>query len=141
MMEPPVVVILNSNDDVVEMLRLAIEQAHLVAVSASLSAIRRGRQRLTDLVLEHDPQVIVYDLAPPYDRSWRFLEHLRRSPHLHGRNFIVTSANAQRARTIVADAVHVFEIAGRPTDIRDVVNAILRVVGLGEDLPPEARHV
>ena len=36
-----------------------------------------GDTSLTDFVQVHKPQVIVFDLVPPYDRSYRFVEHLR----------------------------------------------------------------
>jgi DNA-binding NarL/FixJ family response regulator len=137
-----VVAIFNSNDDVVEMLRFALEQAGLIVVSGHIDAIRRGEQRLSDFVEEHDPSVILYDLVPPYDRSWRFLEHLRETPSLKGRRFVVTSTNAQRAREIVGGAEHVLEIVGKPYDIEAIVKAVQRAAGLGgPGMPPDARQV
>ena len=84
-MRRPVVAIFNSNDDIVEMLRFALEQAGLIVVSGHVDAIRRGQQRLSDFIEEHNPSVILYDVVPPYDRSWRLLEHLRDTPSLRGR--------------------------------------------------------
>lgn len=84
-MSRPVVAVFNSNDDIVEMLRIALERAGLIVVSGDVGAIRRGRQRLSDFVEEHNPAVILYDVAPPYDRSWHFLEHLRQTPGMRGR--------------------------------------------------------
>ena len=43
----PVVAIINSNDDVVEMLRLSFEQAGFLVVSAHADAIKRGLTNLT----------------------------------------------------------------------------------------------
>ena len=88
----PVVAILNSNDDVVELLRMAIEQAGLVVVSTHIDAVRRGDSSLMDFIQEHDPDVIVYDLVPPYDRGWRFLEHLRETS-MRGRRVSSNTAN------------------------------------------------
>ena len=136
----PVVAIFNSNDDVVEMLRYAFEHAGMVVVSGHIDAIRRGHQRLSDFVQEHNPSVIVYDLVPPYDRSWMFLEHLRDTPSMKGRRFVITSTNAQRATEIIGLAEHVHEIVGKPYDI----DAIIRAVQAAADrqpLPPDARLV
>jgi hypothetical protein len=66
---PPVVAILNSNDDVVEMLRNLVEQAGFVSVHGHIDDVRRGRLDLINFVRQHDPAVVVYDLVPPYDRS------------------------------------------------------------------------
>ena len=60
------VAIVNSNDDVVEMLRLSFEQAGFVVVSVHDDAIKRGATHLTNFVRAHKPQVIVFDLVPPY---------------------------------------------------------------------------
>jgi DNA-binding NarL/FixJ family response regulator len=137
MSRAPVVAVFNSNDDVVEMLRLALEHAGLVVVSGHIDAIRRGEQRLSDVIEEHDPGVILYDLVPPYDRSWRFLEHLRDTPAMKGRRFVITSTNVARARDIVGTAEHVYEIIGKPYDIDEIVKAVQRAAGSG-DVPPPA---
>jgi DNA-binding NarL/FixJ family response regulator len=139
-MSAPVVAIFNSNDDVVEMLRLALEQAGLIVVSGHIDEIRRGEQSLSDFVAEHDPVVILYDLVPPYDRSWRFLEHLRDVPSMRGRRFVITSTNAQRATEIIGDAAHVYEIVGKPYDITAIVMAVQAAVkGREAPMPREAR--
>ena len=136
---PITVAVLNSNDDVVEMLRFALENVGFVVVSAHIDAIRRGESSLSDFVDEHDPQVIIYDLVPPYDRSWRFLRHLRAAPNLQGRRFVITSTNAQKAIELSGEAQHVYEILGKPYDINAIVRAVQGAAG-GE-LPKDLRKV
>jgi len=136
---PITVAVLNSNDDVVEMLRFALENVGFVVVSAHIDAIRRGESSLSDFVDEHDPQVIIYDLVPPYDRSWRFLRHLRAAPNLQGRHFVITSTNAQKAIELSGEAQHVYEILGKPYDINAIVRAVQGAAG-GE-LPKDLRKV
>ena len=136
---PITVAVLNSNDDVVEMLRFALENAGFVVVSAHIDAIRRGESSLSDFVGEHDPQVIVYDLVPPYDRSWRFLQHLRDAPNLQGRRFVITSTNAQKAIELSGGAQHIYEILGKPYDINAIVRAVQGAAG--GDLPKDLRKV
>ena len=135
----PVVAVFNSNDDVVEMLRLALEQRGMVVVSGHISAIRRGEQRLSDFVEEHNPSVILYDLVPPYDRSWLFLEHIREAPAMKGRRFVITSTNARRAKDIIGTAEHVHEVIGKPFDLDEIADAVKRALEAAED--PEIRRV
>ena len=140
MAKTPVVAVLNSNDDIVELLRMVLEHAGLVVVSAHLDAIRRGEQSLTGFVEEHDPDLILYDLVPPYDRSWRFLEHVRESPYMANRKFVVTSTNAARATEIIGNATHVYEVIGKPYDIEEIVRVVQRALGLGIDVSSSSKR-
>lgn len=140
-MRRPVVAIFNSNDDIVEMLRFALEHAGLIVVSGHVDAIRRGQQRLSDFVEEHNPSVILYDVVPPYDRSWRFLEHLRQTSSLRGRRFVITSTNPQRVREVAGEE-HVLEIVGKPHDLEAIVTTVESATrGQDTPLPPGATQV
>jgi len=37
--------------------------------------------------------VILFDLVPPYDRNYRFIEHLRETEVLNGCQFVLTSTH------------------------------------------------
>jgi CheY-like chemotaxis protein len=119
-----VVAIINSNDDVVEMLRLSFEQAGLLVVSAHVDAIKRGETNLTDFVRTHRPKVIVYDLVPPYDSSYRFVEHLRQNDVLNGCHFVLTSTNPSRAHELAGTAEEIYEVVGKPYDLGQITRAV-----------------
>ena len=121
---PPVVAILNSNDDLVELMRHLLEQAGFVTVTGHIDDVRRGELDLINFVEQHDPKVIVYDLVPPYDRSWAYLYHLRDSKPLRGRPFVLTSVNATRAKEIVGESEMVYEVVGKPLDLDRIVAAV-----------------
>jgi len=130
---PATVAVVNSNEDVVELLRVALERAGFVVVSAHVDEIRRGRQSLSDLVTAHEPRVLIYDLVPPYDRNWRFLEHLQTAPAMQGRRFIITSANAAAARELSGASADVYEVLGKPYDIDEIVKVVARAVAQTSD--------
>ena len=121
---PPVVAILNSNDDLVELLRSVLEHAGFVTATGHIDDVRRGRLDLINFVKQHDPKVIVYDLVPPYERSWNYLYHLRDSEPLRGRPFVLTSVNADRAREVIGNSEMVYEVVGKPFDLDAVVRAV-----------------
>jgi DNA-binding response OmpR family regulator len=120
----PVVAVINTNDDIVEMLRMAFEQAGMVVVSAHVDDIRRGDMSLRDFVLEHSPSVVVYDITPPYERSYRFLQHVRESEGLKNARFVLTSTNPQRVHELTGTAEEVFEILGKPYDLEVITRAV-----------------
>ena len=138
---PVTVAVFNANEDVVEMLRIVLENAGFVVVSAHVDDIRRGMTNLADFIEEHDPRVIVFDLVPPYDRSWRFVEHLKSAPRMKGRAFVLTSTNAKRAEDLSRGATDIHEILGKPYDLDEVVRAVRGAAGLESTLPPGARRV
>jgi DNA-binding response OmpR family regulator len=127
MTETPIVVaILNTSDDTVEMLRVFLEDEGFVVISAHLNAIRRGEQTLAETVGEHRPRVIIYDLAPPYDRAWIFLQHLRKFDIVKHVCWVLTSTNPDRVRQVAPDSSDesILEIIGKPYDIRAIVEAV-----------------
>ena len=121
---PPVVAVLNSNDDLVELLRNLLEQAGFVTVTGHIDAVRRGDLDLVNFVKQHEPNVIVYDLVPPYDRSWNYLHLLRESEPLRGRPFVITSVNAARASEVVGQSGMVYEVVGKHEDLDRIVAAV-----------------
>jgi CheY-like chemotaxis protein len=141
MANPVTVAVFDTNDDIVEMLRMVLENAGFVVVSAHVDDVRRGATNLADFIDEHDPRVILFDLMPPYDRSWRFVEHLKSAQWMKHRSFVLTSTNAKRAEELSGGATDIHEILGKPYDLDEVVRAVQRAAGVDPTLPPGARRV
>src|SRR4051812_1842757 len=121
---PPVVAIINTSPDVVDLLRLAIEPAGFVAVTALTFDIRDGNIELDAFVTQHDPRVIVYDIAPPYDANWRLFEHVSSRPVMEGRQFVLTATNATHVERLAGPHRTVYEVVGKPLDLDEIVRAV-----------------
>src|SRR5687767_2718956 len=119
---PPVVAIVNTNPDMVELLKARIEAAGFIVLILHVADIRTGLDIETTLK-EHDPRVVVYDVVPPYERSWRFLEHLRSATSFAGRQFVLTSPNVAQVKRIVKVDEMLYEIVGGD-DIDGIVQAV-----------------
>lgn len=122
--EPPVVAVINTSPDVVEFLRGVFEQAGLVTVSAFSFDIRDGRVDIDMFIRQHDPRVIVYDVAPPYDVSWRLFEHVRTMPAMRGREFVLTATNAAQVQKLAGSRQPIFEIVGKPFDLDQLTRVV-----------------
>jgi DNA-binding NarL/FixJ family response regulator len=121
---PIVVAIVDTNPQIVRLLRVNLENAGFVAIDMPAEDIKTGVSNFKSMLEEHDPRVIVYDLAPPYEQSWRFLEHLRTTTDFRGRQFVLTAVNVQAVRDILRHNEPVYEIIGKDADIMEVVRAV-----------------
>jgi len=120
---PPVALVINTSPDIVDMLRIALERAGIVVVSTFTHQVRDGEVDFERFVAQHQPGVILYDIAPPYDRNFQLFEHIRRMPVMAGRHFVITSTNARQVERLVAASTPVYEVVGKPYDLDQIVMA------------------
>jgi hypothetical protein len=72
---------------------------------------------------QHTPEVIVYDVVAPFERSWRFLQHLRETA-FQGHRFVLTSPNAGALQRVIGKDERVYEIIDDGTNIDAIVQAV-----------------
>jgi DNA-binding response OmpR family regulator len=121
-MPATVVAVINTSPDTVELLSVALECAGFVTVCSYTHDIRDGRLDLEAFLRQHKPTVIVYDIAPPYDRNWRFFEHLRETI-LKGYVFVLTSTHSAQVEKLAGRSA-VYEVVGKPLDLDAIVAAV-----------------
>ena len=125
--KPPVVALINSSPDVVDMIRITLEQVGIVLVSAFTHDIRDGAVDIETFVRQHQPEVILYDVAPPYQANWLLFQHISTMPVMEGRHFILTTTNERHVRELAADH-NLYEIVGKPYDLGQLVAGVRAVL-------------
>lgn len=129
---PPVVAVFNTSPDTVEMLRIVLEQAGFVVMGLYTYEARDGRIDMESMFRQHDPDVVIYDIAPPYEKNWREFQHMCSMPALAQRKFVLTTTNERRLREAVTENVPtMFEIVGKPYDLGLIVDQVKRLTGRG----------
>jgi CheY-like chemotaxis protein len=117
------ILVVNTAPDTITLLQLLFEQFDYVVVSCYTHDVRSGKTDLGRLLDQHRPAVIVYDLAPPYERNWLFCQHLR-STVLKGIPVVLTSTNAALVKRVVKPDLEVYEIIETPSELQKILHAV-----------------
>ena len=125
----PVAAIFNTSPDTVEMLRIALSMAGVVSVSAYTFQLRDGTVDISAFMEQLHPDVVVYDIAPPYDLNYQLFVHLRSTPGLRACPVLMTTTNARYVQQLVGPDHHVYEVIGKPFDLDAIVQAVLEAAG------------
>jgi CheY-like chemotaxis protein len=118
-----VVAVFNTSEDTTDMLRVVLELAGYVVITAFTNAVRDGKTDLEATMRQHRPAVVVYDIAPPYEANWRLFEHIRESPACRGVRFVLTTTNAAQVKAVAGEQ-HVHEIVGKPYDLDELIRLV-----------------
>jgi DNA-binding NtrC family response regulator len=120
-----VVAVVNSNEDIVELVRSTLEEEGFLTVEAHIPDIRRGRTDFIAFLEAEDPGVIVYDIAPPFRESVNFLRLVMSSSAAAGRAFVLTTTNRAGLEEVIAETGSI-ELLGKPYDLDQIVSAVKR---------------
>jgi DNA-binding response OmpR family regulator len=123
----PVAAVFNTSPDTVELLRVVLQEAGFLVVSAFTFDIRDGRVDLEAFLRQTNPAVVIYDVAPPYDANWNLFKTLRDNSSLQHYHFVLTSTNAPYVQCLAGD-IKVHEVIGKPYDLDQIVRAATMAV-------------
>ncbi|HXD49629.1 MAG TPA: hypothetical protein VN600_12685 [Gemmatimonadaceae bacterium] len=121
---PVTVAVVNTSPDLIRLLRVNLEAAGFIVFVIHVEDIKRGEANIDSFLKQNDPRVIVYDVAPPFEQNYRFLDHLRSATGFKGRQFVLTTVNLRRVQEIVGIDETVYEIVGEPKEIDQIVRAV-----------------
>ena len=122
------VAVFNSSEDVVKLLRAALDLAGFKTVEGHIPEVKRGREDFAAFLEVHDPDVIVYDLSPPYLENWRFFQVMLNDETAKHRRFVLTTTSKQLLEEAVGSEVNALEISEKPYRLAAIVDAVKKQV-------------
>ena len=121
----PVVALFNASDDTVEMVQHMLRASNVQClIGCHFSDLKKGLIDFAQYVRDHDPQVVIFDISPPYAENWQFFKTLRDDRAMQGRGLVLTTTNKLRLDETVGSDSQAFEIVGKPYDL-DQINAAI----------------
>lgn len=137
----PVVAVVNTNDDLVQALQSRLIDEGVSVVPLHIRDVKSGRSDFGAFLTSHDPAVVIYDIAIPYDDNWTFFATLRRLPESIDRRFVITTVNKRVMEHKVGPTDAVELIGGHADDFEPLVEALRRSLrdAYGDAWPPPER--
>ncbi len=128
MPDGPVVAIVNTSEDIVVLLRELLAADGFRPVAGFVPDFREGGQDLDGFLREHDPAVIIWDIALPYDRNWAYFQQASAREAARDRRVVLTTTN-KRALDELVGPTPAHELIGKPYDIEVLLAAVHRAAG------------
>lgn len=125
----PVLAILNSSEDLLELLTEAFKDEGFRVVTHHLMPFRRGQEDMTQFFAQHRPDVAMWELSIPYEENWTFFQRMRLAPAVRDCLIILTTTNIGRLRQTAEADIDAFEVVGKPFDLDQLVALVKQALG------------
>ena len=121
----PVVALFNASDDTVEMVQRMLDASGIhCLVNGKFADLRKGIVDFPAYLREHNPDVVIIDISPPYEQNWAFFRTLRDDDAMRNRGLVLTTTNKDRLDEVVGQDSQAIEVVGKPYDVRQIMTAI-----------------
>ncbi len=127
MTAPPLLAIINTTPDVVDVLTLGAADAGYRTVVGWVPDFREGRQDLAAFLAEHEPAAVLWEIALPYDANWHYVQRVREQGIMRDCPLVLTTTN-KRALEALVGPTETIELVGRPFDLDELFAAVARVL-------------
>lgn len=123
----PLVAVINTSDEVVNLLTTFLEMEGYRSASAFVSDFREGRADLSAFIQQYSPRAIIWDIAIPYEENWSFFRSCIEKGLIDLRTVVVTTTNKRVLDELVGpNPAH--ELIGKPYDLDELADALRRAL-------------
>jgi len=121
-----IVALFNASDDTIDMVQrlLAASGGDQTLIWCHFTDLKKGIVDFGKYMDKHNPEVVIFDLSPPYDENWRFFKTMRDAKTMEGRGVVLTTTNKNRLDEVLGEDSNALEVVGRTLDLQQIDAAI-----------------
>jgi DNA-binding response OmpR family regulator len=121
-----IVALFNASDDTIDMIQTLLTAAgsYQTLIWCHFSDLKKGIVDFRKYLEKHKPEVVIFDLSPPYDENWQFFKVMRDAHVMGGRGIVLTTTNKNRLDEVLGEDSYALEVVGRPNDLQQIDAAI-----------------
>jgi DNA-binding NtrC family response regulator len=123
----PVLAVINTSEEICRLLYRAFTRKGFEVPITYVPDLKRGEPDIQTFLREHDPKVVLWDVAIPYQEYWQFLQSVTHSESAADRAFVLTTTNKGALDSLVGPT-DTYEIIDRPFDLDIIVDAVRRAL-------------
>jgi DNA-binding response OmpR family regulator len=136
-----VVALFNASDDTFEMVQRMLDASGFdCLVGCHFADLKKGTIDFARYLGKHEPEVVIFDISPPYQENWDFFKTLRNVKAMEGRGLVLTTTNKKRLDETVGKDSKAFEIVGKPYDLDQIKVAIHLALERARGAKRPSRH-
>src|SRR6187200_3215736 len=78
---PGIVALFNASDDTIDMVQKLLTDSgrDQTLIWCHFADLKKGVVNFDKYIHKHNPEVVIFDLSPPYDENWHFFKTMRDS--------------------------------------------------------------
>jgi hypothetical protein len=117
--EDGIVALFNASDDTIDMIQTILKKGDgaQTLVWCHFADLKKGIVDVAQWLSKHNPEVVVFDISPPYDENWRYYKTMRDSDGMRGRGSVLTTTNKNRLDEVLGSDSHALEVVGKTKDL------------------------
>jgi DNA-binding response OmpR family regulator len=120
------IALFNASDDTIDMVQNLLTESgsEQTLIWCHFADLKKGNVDFGKYMDEHNPEVVIFDLSPPYDENWQFFKTMRDAKKMKGRGVVLTTTNKNRLDEVLGEDSRALEVVGRTKDLQEIDAAI-----------------